>query len=261
MLYSKIHNVFVDVNYLINKNQVHAIFGPLTQQEAALFSGFDDEAYKGIPIISLSPAVTYSMLLLEEPTSLIQMSNDVNSQTQCVAALIGYFKWRKVIALYKISNSLSNVDSGLITYLSDSLKVVDSTVEYHLAFPPLFSVSNSKSLIKEELEKLRTKNVKVFVVVQCSLHFGLVLFEMATGMGMIGKGYVWIISDNMASLLDSIEPSVLLNMQGVIGFKANVNEKTESFREFNVKFRRKYRSEYPEEEGYPSPSSYALKAY
>ncbi|KAF3619180.1 putative serine/threonine-protein kinase tricorner-like [Capsicum annuum] len=249
------------VNYLINKNQVHAIFGPLTQQEAALFSGFDDEAYKGIPIISLSPAVTYSMLLLEEPTSLIQMSNDVNSQTQCVAALIGYFKWRKVIALYKISNSLSNVDSGLITYLSDSLKVVDSTVEYHLAFPPLFSVSNSKSLIKEELEKLRTKNVKVFVVVQCSLHFGLVLFEMATGMGMIGKGYVWIISDNMASLLDSIEPSVLLNMQGVIGFKANVNEKTESFREFNVKFRRKYRSEYPEEEGYPSPSSYALKAY
>ncbi|PHU20800.1 hypothetical protein BC332_11951 [Capsicum chinense] len=225
MLYSKIHNVFVDVNYLINKNQVHAIFGPLTQQEAALFSGFDDEAYKGIPIISLSPAVTYSTLLLEEPTSLIQMSNDVNSQTQCVAALIGYFKWRKVIALYKISNSLSNVDSGLITYLSDSLKVVDSTVEYHLAFPPLFSVSNSKSLIKEELEKLRTKNVKVFVVVQCSLHFGLVLFEMATGMGMIGKGYVWIISDNMASLLHSIEPSVLLNMQGVIGFKANVNEK------------------------------------
>ncbi|XP_006354879.1 glutamate receptor 2.9-like [Solanum tuberosum] len=248
--------------YLANKKQVHAILGPLTHQEAAVFSDFDDEAYKDIPIISLSPAATYSTILLTEPPSLIQMSNDVKSQMQCFAALIGHFKWRKVIALYEISNSFSNLDFGLITHLSDSLKLVDSSIEYHLAFPPLFSVSNAKSFIQEELEKLRIKNVKVFVVAQCSLHFGLVLFEVATEMGMMGKDYVWIVSDSMASLLDSVEPSVLLNMQGVIGFKANVNEKTESFREFNVKFRRKYRSEYPEEEeGYPSPSAYALKAY
>ncbi|PHU20802.1 hypothetical protein BC332_11953 [Capsicum chinense] len=231
--------------YLANKKQVHAILGPLTHQEAALFSDFDDEAYKGIPIISLSPAATYSTMLLAEPPSLIQMSGDVNSQMQCFAALIGHFKWRKVIALYEISNSFSNMHFKLITHLSDSLKVVDSSVEHHLAFPRLYSLSNSKSFIQEELVKLRSKNVKVFVVVQCSLHFGLVLFEMATEMGMMEKDYVWIISDNMASLLDSVEPSVLLNMQGVIGFKANINEKTESF----------------EEGGYPSPSSYALKAY
>ncbi|KAM3342061.1 glutamate receptor 2.9 isoform X1 [Capsicum galapagoense] len=248
-------------NYLVNKKQVHAILGPLTHQEAALFSDFGDEAYKGIPIISLSPAVSYSTILPTEPPSLIQMSSDVNSQMQCFAALIGYFKWRKVIAFYEISNSFSNMDVGLITHLSDSLKVVDSSIEHHLAFPPLSSLSSSKSFIQEELVKLRTKNVKVFVVIQCSLDFGLVLFEMANEMGMMGKDYVWIISDNMASLLDSVEPSALLNMQGVIGFKANVNEKNDSFGEFNVKFRRKYRSEYPEEDGYPSPSSYALKAY
>ncbi|XP_049349030.1 glutamate receptor 2.9-like [Solanum verrucosum] len=247
--------------YLANKKQAHAILGPLTHQEAALFSDFDDEAYKGIPIISLHPASTYSTVLLTESPSLIQMSTDVESKMQCFAALIGHFKWRKVIALYEIRNSFSNMDSGLITHLSDSLKVVESSVEYHLAFPPLFSLSDSKSFIQKELVKLKTKNVKVFVVLQCSLDFGLVLFEMANEMGMMGENYVWIISNNMASLLDSVEPSVLLNMQGVIGFKANVNEKTECFREFNAKFRKKYRSQYPEEEGYPSPSSYALKAY
>ncbi|XP_049390255.1 glutamate receptor 2.9-like [Solanum stenotomum] len=247
--------------YLANKKQAHAILGPLTHQEAALFSDFDDEAYKGIPIISLHPASTYSTVLLTESPSLIQMSNDVESKMQCFAALIGHFKWRKVIALYEIRNSFSNMDSGLITHLSDSLKVVESSVEYHLAFPPLFSLSDSKSFIQKDLVKLKTKNVKVFVVLQCSLDFGLVLFEMANEMGMMGENYVWIISNNMASLLDSVEPSVLLNMQGVIGFKANVNEKTECFREFNAKFRKKYRSLYPEEEGYPSPSSYALKAY
>ncbi|KAG5613083.1 hypothetical protein H5410_024364 [Solanum commersonii] len=247
--------------YLANKKQAHAILGPLTHQEAALFSDFDDEVYKGYPIISLHPASTYSTVLLTESPSLIQMSNDVESKMQCFAALIGHFKWRKVIALYEIRNSFSNMDSGLITHLSDSLKVVESSVEYHLAFPPLFSLSDSKSFIQKELVKLKTKNVKVFVVLQCSLDFGLVLFEMANEMGMMGENYVWIISNNMASLLDSVEPSVLLNMQGVIGFKANVNEKTECFREFNAKFRKKYRSQYPEEEGYPSPSSYALKAY
>ncbi|PHT32218.1 hypothetical protein CQW23_28555 [Capsicum baccatum] len=150
-------------------------------------------------------------MLLAEPPSLIQMSGDVNSQMQCFAALIGHFKWRKVIALYEISNSFSNMHFKLITHLSDSLKVVDSSVEHHLAFPPLYSLSNSKSFIQEELVKLRSKNVKVFVEAQCSLHFGLVLFEMATEMGMMEKDYVWIISDNMASLLDSVEPSVLLN--------------------------------------------------
>ncbi|CAN4122671.1 unnamed protein product [Withania somnifera] len=258
--YSHGPSVFL-ATYLANKKQVHAILGPLTHQEAALFSDFGDEDYKGIPIISLSPAATYSTMLLAQPPSLIQMSNDVDSQMQCFAALIGHFKWRKVIALYEISNSFSNVDFGLITHLSDSLKNVGSSIEYHLAFPPLSSMSNSKSFIQEELLKLRTKNVKVFVVAQCSLHFGLVLFGMATEMGMMKKDYVWIISDNMANLLDSVEPSLLLNMQGVIGFKENVNGKTESFREFNVKFRRTYRSEYPEEEGYPSPSSFALKAY
>nr|XP_009796675.1 PREDICTED: glutamate receptor 2.9-like isoform X2 [Nicotiana sylvestris] len=250
--------------YLVNKKQVHAILGPLTQQEAVLFSEFD-ESYKGIPIISLSPTATYSPQLVspkDPPSSLVQISDDVKSQMQCIAALIGHFKWRKVIALYESTNSFSNMDSGLITHFSDSLKVVGSTVEYHLAFPPLLSLSNSKSFTKEELEKLKTKNVKVFVVVQCSLDFGLVLFEMATEMGMMGKDYVWIISDNMASFFDSVEPSVLLNMQGVIGFKSNVDDKSESFKQFNAKFRRKYRSEYPEEEeGNPSPSFYALKAY
>ncbi|KAM3288286.1 hypothetical protein P3S67_021716 [Capsicum chacoense] len=162
--------------YLANKKQVHAILGPLTHQEAALFSDFDDEAFKGIPIISLSPAATYSTMLLAEPPSFIQMSGDVNSQMQCFAALIGHFKWRKVIALYEISNSFSNMHFKLITHLSDSLKVVDSSVEHHLAFPPLYSLSNSKSFFQEELVKLRSKNVKVFVVAQCSLHFGLVLF-------------------------------------------------------------------------------------
>ncbi|XP_022880747.1 glutamate receptor 2.9-like [Olea europaea var. sylvestris] len=49
-------------------------------------------------------------------------------------------------------------------------------------------------------------------------------------------------------------------MKGIIGFKANYEEKSKSFRDFNFRFRKKFKSAYPEEE-HPYPSMYALRAY
>lgn len=67
--------------------------------------------------------------------------------------------------------------------------------------------------------------------------------------------------DEIAGVLDSIPSPVMLNMQGVIGFKNNYEDTSESFRDFRTKFRRMYRSKYPEEEEYSNPSFYALRAY
>ncbi|KAK9270116.1 hypothetical protein L1049_025690 [Liquidambar formosana] len=78
---------------------------------------------------------------------------------------------------------------------------------------------------------------------------------------MMEKGYVWIVSDEIASLLDSVEDSVISNMQGVIGFKTIFVDSSESFKQFKLKFRRKYGSEYPEEEENSKPSVFALRAY
>jgi hypothetical protein len=45
------------------------------------------------------------------------------------------------------------------------------------------------------------------------------LFEKANQMGMMEKGYVWIVTDEIASLLDSVDSSITYNMQGVLGLK------------------------------------------
>lgn len=77
---------------------------------------------------------------------------------------------------------------------------------------------------------------------------------------MMKKGYVWIVTDEIASLLDSLESSINYNMQGVLGFITNFVSSTEAFKQFKTKFRNKYGSEYPEEEN-ANPSVFSLRAY
>ncbi|KAG4147183.1 hypothetical protein ERO13_D05G206150v2 [Gossypium hirsutum] len=80
-------------------------------------------------------------------------------------------------------------------------------------------------------------------------------------MCMMEKGYVWIVGDEIASLLDSIDSSALYNMQGVLGFRTSFIDSSKSFRRFKTKFRKHYGTRYAEEEEYSNPSIYALRAY
>jgi hypothetical protein len=238
---------------------VQAIIGKLTIQEAALISDIS-KTTKNIPIISLTSPVIVPPLVPLQPPFFIQMANDVTLHMKCIAAIVGHFRWRKVTAIYENNNGFST-ELPTLTLLSDSLRAVDSGIEYHSTFPSLSSLqSDPKATIEEELKKLRSKSNRVFIVVQCSLELIVLLFEKANQMGMMGKGYVWIVTDEIASLLDSVDSSITYNMQGVLGFKTSFVSSSEAFKEFKIKFRNKYVSEYPEEEN-ANPSIFALRAY
>ncbi|CAK9135315.1 unnamed protein product [Ilex paraguariensis] len=245
---------------LIDRKHAEAIVGPLTLHEASVVRELNNVT-KDIPIMSIAPIPPISPPLLPpQPPSFIQMSNDLTTHMQCIAAIVGHFRWRKVTAIYEQSTSLST-DSELIIHLSDSLLAVDSVIERHTAFPPISSLTNTRNFIEEELKKLRSKSNRVFILIQSSLDFAAILFEKAKQMGMMEKGYVWIVTDDIASLLDSVDPSAISNMQGVIGFKTNFIDTTESYRQFRLRFRRNFRSEHPEEEEHSDPSIFALRAY
>ncbi|OMO78932.1 Extracellular ligand-binding receptor [Corchorus capsularis] len=248
---------------LIGSGKVQAIIGTITKQEATLVSEFQ-KATNDMPIIFISltsPAIVTTSLPNRLPF-FIQMANDIHIHLnfQCIAAIVNNFKWRKVTAIYEHNNEFLT-DSGLITLLSDSLRAVSSEVEHHLAFPPLASLSDQNATIEEELRKLKSKSNRVFIVIQSSLQFAVLLFEKAKEMGMMEKGYVWIVTNEIASLLDSVDSSVLYNMQGVLGFRTNFVESSKSFRQFKTKFRKKYGIKYSEEEEYSNPSIFALRAY
>ncbi|KAK1555029.1 hypothetical protein Q3G72_020856 [Acer saccharum] len=145
--------------------------------------------------------------------SILQMySNYMTLQAQCNAAIVGIFKWRKVTAIYENIKDFS-ADSGLVTLLSDSLRIVNSEVKHHLAFLPLTSLSKPEAAIEEELKKLMTKSNRVLVLLHCSLELAILIFDKAKQMGMIEKGYVWIVSKEIASLLHSLDSSIFDNMQ------------------------------------------------
>ncbi|KAK4859850.1 hypothetical protein QYF36_012890 [Acer negundo] len=243
----------------MHKKQVQAIIGTLPVAEATLVSMID-ETTNNIPIISLtSPGILPPQQMLQQLPSILQMSNNIILHTQCIAAIVGIFKWRKVTAIYENNNDFS-ADSGLVT-LSDSLRVVNSEVKHHLALPPLTSLSKPEAAIQEELEKLMSKSNRVLVLLQCSLELAILIFDKAKQIGMMEKGYVWIVSEEIASLLHSLDSSVFDNMQGVLGFRTNFIQSSKSFRQFKTKFRKMYQLKYPEEEEYSNPSIFALRAY
>ncbi|CAD6219177.1 unnamed protein product [Miscanthus lutarioriparius] len=50
---------------------------------------------------------------------------------------------------------------------------------------------------------------------------GLLLFTKAKEAGMMTKGFVWIITNGLANIIDSLNPSVIEAMNGVIGLNQN----------------------------------------
>jgi ionotropic glutamate receptor NMDA 1/ionotropic glutamate receptor len=219
-----------------------------------------DKNIKYLPIISLtSPAITPPSIAHQLP-HFFQFSDHITFHIRCIAAIVGQFKWRKVTVIYESKNGFSAY-SGILTLLSDTLKAVNTDIEHHSTFPSLPSLSNAEAFIEQELVNMRSRSNRVFVVVISSLEMAVLLFEKAKQLGMMEKGYVWIVTDEIASFLDSFDSSVVNNMQGVIGFRTGFVRSSKPFKRFRSRFRSKYRSEYPEEDEYCNPSIFALRAY
>ncbi|KAG5241418.1 glutamate receptor [Salix suchowensis] len=242
--------------HLSQSRKLLAIVGSLTWQQAALVSEMNGKANE-VPVISLITAI--SPIMPEEKLHVISMYQDISFEMNCISSIISYFKWTKVIAIYEDRSSYSN-DLGIITLLSNSLRVSGVELEHYSMFPALSFLTDPDITIQRELNILRSKQSRVFVLLQSSLTLTTLLFEKAMEMGMMGKGYVWITADGITSLLDSMDSTVVTSMQGVIGFKTYYSVTTAPFRKFEVKFRRKFRAEYPEEDS-SRPSVFALRAY
>eukprot|EP00262_Sarcandra_glabra_P005182 TRINITY_DN16532_c0_g1_i1.p1 TRINITY_DN16532_c0_g1~~TRINITY_DN16532_c0_g1_i1.p1 ORF type:complete len:633 (+),score=38.08 TRINITY_DN16532_c0_g1_i1:64-1962(+) len=245
------------VEELTNQQQVTAIIGPSTWQETALVA--DIGSRMQVPVLSFATAAVNTPLMSLRWPYLVRMMNSDSIQMKCIAAIVESYKWRKVIALYE-DNSYVGGDSGAITLLSDALRYVGSELEARYSFPPLSSLSGTIIVIRDLLGKLSRERCKVFVMVAMPLPLAAVIFAEAKKLDMMEKGYVWITTDGVTSLLDSVDSSVISSMEGVVGIKTYFNESRPSTRGFWDRFRRHFSSEYPEEEKH-EPSIYALRAY
>ncbi|CAK9152624.1 unnamed protein product, partial [Ilex paraguariensis] len=128
-------------------------------------------------------------------------------QVKAIAAIVKAFNWREVVLVYEDST----FGSGTIPYLTDALIEV---------------------------------NARGVCGAYVTLYY-LALFSKGERSWNISKGYAWIITDVLASLLDSTDSTFINSMQGVLGVKPNI-PRSDELNNFTRRWKRRFRQENPD---------------
>ncbi|KAI3956252.1 hypothetical protein MKW92_049381 [Papaver armeniacum] len=235
---------FAAIN-LIQDDEVQAIIGPLTSAQAIYMLHLGKKTQ--IPVISFtatSPSISPSHY-----PYFIRTTHQDSSQVNAIAAVVQTFKWREVVPIYEDTE----YGNGIIPYLIDAFHSISTRVPYRSVLPE----SASDDRILQELYKLMTMQTRVFVV-HMGTSLGVRIFEKAKTIGMMSKGYVWIVTDGYGQYLSSFNSSVLDTMQGVIGIRRYV-PKSLKLRSFRSRWKKKFRKDNPGNE--KSLDIYGILAY
>ncbi|KAG2643569.1 hypothetical protein PVAP13_2KG344100 [Panicum virgatum] len=181
---------------LLENYKVETIIGPEKSSQAIFISDLGTKSH--VPIISFtvtSPTISPSSL----PYFVRATLND-SAQVSCIASTIKAYGWRKAVPIYEDTE----YGRGIIPYLVDVLQEDNVNVPYRSVIP----LSATSEQISKELYKLMTMQTRVYIV-HMSSALASTLFIKAKEVGMMEKGYVWIITDGVSNLIDSLHPSVV----------------------------------------------------
>ncbi|KAF8034550.1 hypothetical protein BT93_C0767 [Corymbia citriodora subsp. variegata] len=217
---------------LIRNKQVQAIIGPQSSGQADFIIQLGNKSH--VPIISFSATIP-SLSSIRSPYFIRAVQND-SSQVNAISAVVQAFGWREAVLIY-VANEFGE---GIIPSLTDALGEVDTRVSYRSLIPPLATDDQ----IGQELYKLMTMQTRVFIVHMLPT-LGCRLFAKAKEAGMMGRGFVWILTNGITDLLSSVESSVIANsLQGVLGIKTYVPN-TRNLDNFMVRWKKKFQQDNP----------------
>ncbi|KAL6282414.1 hypothetical protein ACE6H2_013343 [Prunus campanulata] len=238
---------------LIKEKKVEAIVGMETWQEAAQVADHAGTQSK-VPVISFAaPTITPPLMQRRWP-HLIRMATDASAQMKCIADLVSAYHWKRVVVIYEDDGYGGAV--GTLAVLSEALRDVGSKIEHRLILPRVSSLSDPNWVELEELLKLPLIQSRVFIVLQSSLPTVTHLFRVAKKMGLVERDSAWIITESIASLLDSLDSSDMSTMEGTLGTKTYYAKNTNSYAKFQNEFQTKF-----SEEDNSKPGIYALRAF
>ncbi|KAL5842304.1 hypothetical protein ACOSQ3_012907 [Xanthoceras sorbifolium] len=192
---------------LMKNEEVHVIIGPQSSAQAKFVISLGEKSE--VPIISFS-ATSPGLSPTENPF-FIRTAHDDSFQVRAIADIVKAYGWREVIPIYE------NTDygNGLITYLNDAFQEYNIRVPYR----SVISLNSSEGEILQELKKLKQNRTTIFVV-HMTAFLGSKLFTQANKAGMMSKGYAWIVTEGLSTLIDPIDPKVMdHSMQGVLGVR------------------------------------------
>lgn len=128
---------------------------------------------------------------------------------------------------------------GIMPFLVDALQEVDARVPYQSVIP----LSATTEQISLELYKLMTMQTTVFVV-HMSITLASPFFIKAKEVGMMNKGYAWIVTDGVTNLIDSLNSSVLASLNGALGVEFFV-PKSRELDDFTMRWNMRFQIDNP----------------
>ncbi|VAI77006.1 hypothetical protein VPH35_123957 [Triticum aestivum] len=114
-----------------------------------------------------------------------------------------------------------------------------------MPYRSVISQSASSDQVEQELYKLMTMQTRVYIVHMLPTT-GSILFKKAKEIGMMTEAYVWILTDGIANIVNSLSPSVLDAMDGALGVRFHV-PRSKALNDFTARWNKRYKQEYPDD--------------
>ncbi|XP_076897708.1 glutamate receptor 3.4-like [Bidens hawaiensis] len=191
-------------------NNVLSIIGPQSSTTAHAISHVTSELH--IPTLSFS-ATDPTLSSLQHPYFLQTTLTD-HHQMLVLADVITHFNYKKIIAIY-VDNDYGR--NGILS-LADSLATKRAIITYKAGVLP----GASNDVIMEMLMTINLMESRVYVV-HVNPDTGINIFLIASKLGMMSSGYVWITTDWLPTMLDSdvqsLESSTMAVLQGVVALR------------------------------------------
>ncbi|KAL7113679.1 hypothetical protein ACP275_04G075500 [Erythranthe tilingii] len=188
---------------LLENVEVQAIIIPKISNEELFLARLGDRV--NVPLLSFS-----SISSPNEHPYFVQVAEDENTQFHGIAAFLKALRWKSFVFLYE-----DNADARQAqTYIHDILQENHLNVAYQTAI----SLQATDNQIINELHKLMEMKASI-ILIHLSSSLASKVFLNAKILGMMTKGFAWIVTSKTMNLLDWEDSSVYESMEGVIGFR------------------------------------------
>ncbi|KAL8531418.1 hypothetical protein ACS0TY_008137 [Phlomoides rotata] len=201
---NSLHSIAAALELLENV-EVQAIIIPEVTNKELFLTKLGNKV--NVPLLSFSSIVASS----NEHPYFIQVAEDENNQFHGIAALLQAFRWRSFVFLYEDTADARQAQ----TYINDILQENHLDIGYQTAI----SLQSTDDQIIDELHKLMMMKASI-ILVHLSSALAAQVLRNAKMLGLMSKGFAWIMTSKTMDLLGVQDSSVYESMQGVLGFKS-----------------------------------------
>ncbi|CAH1433306.1 unnamed protein product [Lactuca virosa] len=214
--------------------------------EALHFMASETVALIGPESSDLTLMISYIVKELQVPLLSFRATDPTLSSLQCpffirtthsdffqmaaIADIVGYYGWRRVIAIYIDDDHGRNG----ITSLADQFASKRGKISHKAPIKP----NATRKDIQDVLLQVSFMESKVLVL-HTSTNWGLDILDVAKDLGMMESGYVWITTDWLSTIMDISSPyprKSFASMQGVITLRSYIKD-SEHKRKFITKWK------------------------